>query len=289
MAIMLRSLGIPARVAVGFTQGTVADDQGLPDHQPRRARLGRGAVRPQRLGALRSDTAGRRAGRPAGFQRAGPGCGDVDGKRGADRAERGGPRAAARRRAPGRHHRSGGPGLQRDQRRPDVVSGAVTVVLWVLLGLAILLALAFGPTALRRSAGSDACRSLGPAARRRRRPPGRRSRIWPSTTALRCRPGVGADHRQPAGQACASVRPRPGPAARRGGGRRAGVVRPLADPAKSERDPAGAVSAPSPRMLVADRGPPVDLVGAVRGVQTGLQRHDPPTIFDRWWPRSLRS
>ena len=69
MAIMLRAVGVPARVAVGFTQGTKDAGRRLRHQQQRRARLGGGAVRQGRLGAVRPDAARRRPGRTAGFHR----------------------------------------------------------------------------------------------------------------------------------------------------------------------------------------------------------------------------
>ena len=53
MAVMARLLGIPARVAVGFTSGTFQDGS-LDGDRPQRSRLGRGLVSGARLGPLRS-------------------------------------------------------------------------------------------------------------------------------------------------------------------------------------------------------------------------------------------
>ncbi len=60
MALMLRMLGIPARVAVGFTSGT-RDDGEVGRHRPRRPRLGRGVVPGPRMGAVRPDPGPRHA------------------------------------------------------------------------------------------------------------------------------------------------------------------------------------------------------------------------------------
>ena len=54
MALMLRMIGIPARVAVGFTAGTL-EERGLDRHRPPGARLGRGVVRRTRLARVRPD------------------------------------------------------------------------------------------------------------------------------------------------------------------------------------------------------------------------------------------
>ncbi len=65
MALMLRMLGIPARVAAGFTPGLLQPrHEGVPRARPRRALVGRGLVHRDRLGAVRPD-ARRRAGRLA--------------------------------------------------------------------------------------------------------------------------------------------------------------------------------------------------------------------------------
>ena len=58
MALMLRYLGIPSRVAVGFTSGTWKDGA-LDRHRPRCPRVGRGVVRRVRLARLRPDTGSR--------------------------------------------------------------------------------------------------------------------------------------------------------------------------------------------------------------------------------------
>ena len=54
MAVMLRMLGIPARVAVGFTSGT-ARRREMDRHRPRCPCLGRGLVRGPGLGSVRPD------------------------------------------------------------------------------------------------------------------------------------------------------------------------------------------------------------------------------------------
>ena len=60
MALMLRMLGIPARVAAGFTPGSYnARHQGVPRARPRRALVGRGLVHGRRLGSVRPDAVGR--------------------------------------------------------------------------------------------------------------------------------------------------------------------------------------------------------------------------------------
>ena len=53
-AAMMRSLGIPARVAVGFTTGQ-ATGTGYSVDRPQRSRVARGVVRRPRLGAVRTD------------------------------------------------------------------------------------------------------------------------------------------------------------------------------------------------------------------------------------------
>ena len=58
---MLRSLGIPARVAAGFTTGKYDDEDARVDgDRPRRAHLGRGLVPGLRLAAVRPDAVARR-------------------------------------------------------------------------------------------------------------------------------------------------------------------------------------------------------------------------------------
>ena len=80
MALMLRYLGIPARVAVGFAGGTYDSKRARLERQrPRGACLGRGLVQGLRLAAVRPDAgrsrrrAARDAGRRAGgrWERAG--------------------------------------------------------------------------------------------------------------------------------------------------------------------------------------------------------------------------
>ena len=60
MALMLRYLGIPARVAVGFTSGTWKDGD-VDGDRPRRARVGGGVVRGLRLAHVRPDARARHA------------------------------------------------------------------------------------------------------------------------------------------------------------------------------------------------------------------------------------
>ena len=74
MAVMLRTLGVPARVAVGFTGGREAGRRPLGEHRGR-PRVGGGVVPRRRLDDVRPDTPQRRPGdRPA--VRRGGGRGD---------------------------------------------------------------------------------------------------------------------------------------------------------------------------------------------------------------------
>ena len=57
MAVMLRLLGIPSRVAVGFTSGKLVE-RSVAGHGPQRARVGGGLVPGTRLGRLRPDSRG---------------------------------------------------------------------------------------------------------------------------------------------------------------------------------------------------------------------------------------
>ena len=68
-AAMARSLGLPARVAVGFTPGELRDRRAVPRVRPPRPRLARGVVRRHRLGQLRADAGPRRARRGAAHRR----------------------------------------------------------------------------------------------------------------------------------------------------------------------------------------------------------------------------
>ena len=61
MALMLRYLGIPARVAAGFSSGNYDATRRVGGHRPRRARMGRGLVPRLGLGAVRPDSRPRRA------------------------------------------------------------------------------------------------------------------------------------------------------------------------------------------------------------------------------------
>ena len=98
MALMLRFLGIPARVAAGFTSGKYRDGR-LDGHRPQRARLGRGLVPALGLGLVRPDARARRARR--GLQRL---VADLQpGRRGRDRVRR---RRGARRPGSGRRRRA---------------------------------------------------------------------------------------------------------------------------------------------------------------------------------------
>ncbi len=58
MGALVRALGIPARVAVGFTPGARRAGREVPDHDQRCARLARGVVLRRGLGPLRADAAG---------------------------------------------------------------------------------------------------------------------------------------------------------------------------------------------------------------------------------------
>ena len=62
-AAMMRSLGIPARVAVGFTPGQAIGGGQYTRDGPQRPRLARGVVRRAGLGAVRTDPRARRTGR----------------------------------------------------------------------------------------------------------------------------------------------------------------------------------------------------------------------------------
>ena len=123
---MLRMLGIPARVAVGFTSGT-HEDGTLGRHRSRRARLGRGLVRRSSAGSrsIRRRDAGRSAAttrsRPARRTRvAALRRGELAGKRAAD------PTPASRTRA------TSATSAPSDERAPSLV-GVVLVLgaLWV--------------------------------------------------------------------------------------------------------------------------------------------------------------
>ena len=61
MALMLRYLGIPARVSAGFTTGKYAREQDVDGDRPRRAHLGRGLLPGLRLAAVRPDAVARDA------------------------------------------------------------------------------------------------------------------------------------------------------------------------------------------------------------------------------------
>ena len=58
MALMARAVGIPSRVAIGFTTGDERRQQRpLRRHQPRRPRLARAVLQGHRLAAVRADPA----------------------------------------------------------------------------------------------------------------------------------------------------------------------------------------------------------------------------------------
>ena len=75
-AAMARSLGVPARVAVGYTPGLRAARRQPPGARQERPRLAGDLVRRPRLGAVRADARARRAGR-RGVHRRGAGPGRV--------------------------------------------------------------------------------------------------------------------------------------------------------------------------------------------------------------------
>ena len=105
MALMLRLIGIPARVAAGFTSGSLRREPGRVDrHRSQRAHLGRGVVPGVRLARVRPY---RRA-RPAGG-RVRPVLGRLRGER-PERPRRGAGRPLA---APARAAAPGGPGRRR--------------------------------------------------------------------------------------------------------------------------------------------------------------------------------
>ena len=68
MALALRMHGIPARVAVGFTQGKLTGRRHVPRQRPRRPRLGRGLLPRLRLAAVRADAGRTRADRHVDLQ-----------------------------------------------------------------------------------------------------------------------------------------------------------------------------------------------------------------------------
>ena len=118
MALMLRYLGIPARVAAGFTSGSYNSEQAaLEGDRPRRARLGRGVVPRLWLASVRPDAGPRRrstaptARRRVGFNAAAVSAADRRRPRrcattlGTERFDRGGEvgRGAERPDVPARH------------------------------------------------------------------------------------------------------------------------------------------------------------------------------------------
>jgi len=138
MALMLRYLGVPARVAVGFSSGTYKREQRRPGGSATiRARVGRGVVPRLRLAAVRPDTVRAPGARPA--ERAVR-----------DRRRRGSPRARgpsdprprsrrpARRGAPSRRggHRSQG-GRWWRARRGSLSRGGSLLLLLALLAAAL--------------------------------------------------------------------------------------------------------------------------------------------------------
>jgi transglutaminase-like putative cysteine protease len=67
MAAMVRALGIPARVGVGFTPGTRQPDGDLARHDQRRARLARGVVQRAPAGCASSPPRARRRSATPGY------------------------------------------------------------------------------------------------------------------------------------------------------------------------------------------------------------------------------
>ena len=88
MALMLRLLGVPARVAVGFTSGEYDERrQGVGRQGHQRPRLGRGVVPGVRLDPVRPDPGPRRAGRHLRALLRASSAGDAAGIGFADRLE----------------------------------------------------------------------------------------------------------------------------------------------------------------------------------------------------------
>ena len=75
-AAMARSIGLPTRVAVGFTAGTPDPSGVLPRHHRERARLARGQLRGDRMGPLRAHTRAGSSHRPT--TRARPATGSAE-------------------------------------------------------------------------------------------------------------------------------------------------------------------------------------------------------------------
>ena len=183
MAIMLRAVGVPARVAIGFTQGTSKPDGSYLISSNDAHAWVEVLLRQRRLGAVRPDAARRRPGRPAGLHR---------GPARPRRPPTVTASAPVREQAPRRARRSGRQqrphsrhlGGRHRRRRPRMTDPIVPGWLWWTLGRPCLVAAAAaGPTVVRRRRTRHGWRWPTPAARRGAPRPGGRSRTWPSTTA----------------------------------------------------------------------------------------------------------
>ena len=170
----------------------------LPDQQQRRPRLGGGAVRLGRLGAVRSHSAGRRPGRAAGLHRHG-------------RRRRRAPRsvsARSRRRAPATTFRAEEPVPQAGPTAGTAATGTaadepvIPTGLWWVLGFLVLVV-----AARQRPDRGPSATTATSAGHRRCRRPWRRGSGLAGDRGPCGRPwrgaqpgGVGAIHRQPPGQ-----------------------------------------------------------------------------------------
>ena len=185
MAVMLRAVGVPARVADRLHPGHPGRQRGLRDQQQRRARLGGGAVRPGRLGGVRPHPARRRSGRAAGLH----------GHRrpGHPRPPPAAPPARPRPRSswaragsPARRQRPGSPPRRSPATTDD--GPVVPAGMWWALGDhrgAGRWARRARPCVRRRRRDPAAGRSRTPGDPRRPPPHGGRSRTWRSTTGSR--------------------------------------------------------------------------------------------------------
>ena len=211
MALMLRMVGIPARVAAGFAPGSYnRDTQRVPGARPGRPLLGRGVLHRHRLGPVRPD-ARRRAGRGAVERlrrHAAPPRGDAG--RGAARGGSDGPGApeVAGERAPGTARR----------RAPS----------WLLLGAARCWRRGRrwrrGSSRCVRAAGAARARRAGRGPARRAAPGARPARLAAAGHAPRCSAssaGCGA----PPGPRRPATRPRCATTATTRGRRRAPGLR----------------------------------------------------------------
>ena len=138
MALMLRYLGVPARVAVGFSSGRYDAKRGIwTRHRPRCARVGGGVVPRLRLAPVRPDAGGRSSrARPA--ERAVRDCGAPGLGVAGGRAIRG-PTSDPRRSAH-RHGEEGTPESARARwrrRPPDVARGSLLLLLAIVAGAAL--------------------------------------------------------------------------------------------------------------------------------------------------------